>query len=449
MSPTLDDIRECLEGAVPGVMATCAPDGTPNVSYLSHVEYVDREHVALTFQFFSKTRQNVLANPRAKVLVTHPVTAARYGLSVHYLRTETRGPLFERMRAKLAGIASQAGMTGVFRLQGADVYRVLAIDRVSAPALPAPMRRNLLPALRCHSERLADCADLDGALTTTLACLEEQLGIESAAIFLFDPARTHLYAVASRGYEQSGIGGEIALGQGVIGVAGRELTPIRLAHVVAEYRYGRALRDAAAEGGLAERVVTEIPPPGLPDAKSQVAVPIVALREPLGVLFAESRQECRFTYDDEDALVAIARELAMAMRILAPVEEHPEAPEAIDASAAPPRGSSEQPVVVRYYPANDSVFLDDDYLIKGVAGAILWTLVTDYVRRGRSVFTNRELRVDPRAKLPDRSDNLEARLILLRRRLDERAASMRIEKLDRGRFRLRVERPLELVEITP
>ncbi len=440
MRVTLDDIRDCLEGAIPGVMATAAPDGTPNVSYLSQVEYVDRNHVALSFQFFSKTRQNVLANPRATVLVTNPITAARFRLSVHYLRTETSGALFERMKAKLAGIASHSGMEGVFRLRGADVYRVIAVEHVPAPELAAPDRPNLLPALRCFSERLDASSDLDAALSTVLSSLETHFGIEHAAVFFFDARRENLYAIASRGYARSGVGGEIPLGRGVIGVAARELTPIRVAHVAAEYGYGRALREAYEGASIS----TEIPPPGLPDARSQLAVPIVALREPLGVLFVESREDSRFTCDDEDALVAVARELGLAVRLLQSAEETPSAPVTQEVPASDTAGA---PVVVRHYAENDSVFIDDDYLIKGVAGAIFWTLVRDYVERGRSVFTNRELRVDPRVRLPDLSDNLEARLILLRRRLDERGACARIEKVDRGRFRLVVDRPLSLVEV--
>ena len=38
---TVDSVRDCLEGTVPGVVATCSADGTPNVAYLSQVEYVD------------------------------------------------------------------------------------------------------------------------------------------------------------------------------------------------------------------------------------------------------------------------------------------------------------------------------------------------------------------------------------------------------------------------
>ena len=56
----LDAIRPCLEGTIPGVMATCGPDGMPNVTYVSQVEYVDARHLALSFQFFNKTRRNVL-----------------------------------------------------------------------------------------------------------------------------------------------------------------------------------------------------------------------------------------------------------------------------------------------------------------------------------------------------------------------------------------------------
>ncbi len=101
---------------------------------------------------------------------------------------------------------------------------------------------------------------------------------------------------------------------------------------------------------------------------------------------------------------------------------------------------------MRHFAENDSIFLGGDYLIKGVAGSIFHALVSDYLATGRTEFSNKELRLDPRAKLPDLSDNLEARLILLSRRLDERDAGVRIEKSGRGRFRLCVSCRLELVE---
>jgi|GEM_PF-2235572 len=93
-------------------------------------------------------------------------------------------------------------------------------------------------------------------------------------------------------------------------------------------------------------------------------------------------------------------------------------------------------VTVRHYPRDDSDFLDRDYLVKGVAGAILWRLLREHAATGRTDFTTRELRLDRSLKLPDHAENLDARLVLLRRRLEERAACLQIEKTGRGLFRL-------------
>jgi adenylate cyclase len=443
---TVDSIRECLEGSIPSLVATCAPDGTPNVSYVSQVHYVDGAHVALTYQFFSKTRENVLANPRATLFLVHPTTFARYRLAATYVRTETEGPLFESMKAKLAGIASHTGMSGVFRLLGSDVYRVVGIEPVPGRVIPAPPpRRSLLASLRAASQRLNACTDLGGLLEEALDGLARVFGVDHAMVLMLDAPAQRLYTVASRGYESSGVGSEVPLGQGVIGVAARELTPIRISHATTEYGYGRAIRAAAAAAGMVDRLETEIPFPGLPASRSQLAVPIVACGRLLGALYVESTEDRRFGYDDEDALVALAAQLGTGIHILQATEAHDEAP-----AAAPGRLPVEgAPLVIKRYAENESIFLGEDYLIKGVAGAIFWKLARDYVNDQRVEFTNRELRLDPAIRLPDISDNLEARLVLLQRRLDEREAALRIEKTGRGRFRLCVRRPVKLVEVAP
>ena len=445
----VDAIRDCLDGAIPAILATCSAEGEPNVAYLSQVEYVDDAHVALSYQFFNRTRQNVLAHPVARLIATHPRTGARHRLLLHYLRTETGGALFERMKAKLAGIASHTGMSGVFRLLGSDVYRVLSIERVPGPALAAPApRRSPLAVLRACSESLNAYTELDELLAGALAVFERELDVRHWLLLMLDEAGERLYTLASRGYGASGIGAEIALGEGLIGVAARVGTPVRIGHATAEYGYGRAIRAAAADGGLLDALETEIPLPGLADSRSQIAVPIRACGRLLGVLYAESTEDLRFGYDDEDLLVACAALLGTAMRLLQ-LEAH--AQEGAAAPAPPAAGpapiADAAPLTVRHYAANDSVFLDGQYLIKGVAGSILWTLLGDYVALGRTSFSNRELRVDPRIRLPGLSDNLEARLILLSRRLAEHEACVRLARTGRGRLELQVGRPLQLVEI--
>ncbi|MDQ1535283.1 MAG: adenylate cyclase, partial [Actinomycetota bacterium] len=115
---------------------------------------------------------------------------------------------------------------------------------------------------------------------------------------------------------------------------------------------------------------------------------------------------------------------------------------------APGANAESEPVsMIRFFAVDGSTFIDDDYLIKGVAGRMLWRLVRDYTEQGRTEFTNREIRLDPSLELPSFRDNLESRLVLLKRRLDERRAPLRIERTARGRFRLDVERPLRLERV--
>jgi hypothetical protein len=442
-APALGDIRDCFEGAIPAIVATCDAGGVPNVAYISQVYYVDERHVALSFQFFNKTRQNILANPYAGLLLIHPITAQFFRLSIRYLRTETEGPLFEGMKAQLAGIASHTGMQGVFRLLGSDVYEVQQIEALEGHHRPpAPPRPGMLGAVRRASERLARSASLDEALAAVLSSLADGMGVRHAMVLMLDAATQRLYTVASSGYATSGVGSEIAMGDGVIGVAARERTPVRIGHMTSAYLYSQAMRSSFEANVPDIEPVTDIPYPGLAEPHSQLAVPIVSAGRLLGVLFVESPQDLAFGYEDEDALVAIAGQLGAAIDLLQAQEAaEPPAPQPTPAPAA--QGA---PLVLKHYAANDSVFLGDTYLIKGVAGAILRKLLCDFREHGRTEFSNRELRLDASLRLPDVADNLEARLLLLQRRLAEHGPDLRIEKTGRGRFRLLVKRPVEWIE---
>ena len=442
MSLGVDSIRECLEGTIPAMVATCSSEGTPNVAYLSQVEYVDSRHVALSFQFFNKTRQNILVNPWVEILVIHPVTAAMYRVRARYLRTEEQGPLFERMKARLAGIASHTGMAGVFRLLGSDIYAVESIEATGTRSLgEPPPGLNRLAALRRALAKLAAANDLESLLERLLDALALDFGVEHAMVLMVDASRERLYTVLSRGYGASGVGSEIGFGQGVIGTAAKARTPVRICHLTLDRAYSQAIREGVESSGDASVIEREIAWPGLTEPHSQLAVPVCSGEDLLGVVFVESGQDLRFTYDDEDALLGLAAHLGVAMRQLQTSAETPEDLPTPRRSVSQPRG---EPVRVRYFPADSSVFVGDDYLIKGVAGAILWKLLRDHRQFGRTDFTNRELRLASDIRLPDVSDNLEARLVLLTRRLAERGGCLRIEKTGRGRLRLIVQRPLLL-----
>ena len=126
-----DEIRPVMENGVPVIVATCSKDGTPNVSIVSEVYYVDPTTIALSFQFFSKTIKNVRENPRASIILNDIPAGRRWVLQVEYDHSETEGPIFDAMDLQIEAIASATGMSGIFKLRSADLYRVLGVETIA------------------------------------------------------------------------------------------------------------------------------------------------------------------------------------------------------------------------------------------------------------------------------------------------------------------------------
>lgn len=135
-APRLETLRDCMEGVLPAVVATVAADGTPNITYLSKVVFVDAQHVALSNQFFSKTVRNVRENPQAQITLIQPSTGRQLRLDARFDHEEDRGELFEQMRAEIDAIASLMHMEEVFRLRSVDVYRVLHVEFIPSDVDP-------------------------------------------------------------------------------------------------------------------------------------------------------------------------------------------------------------------------------------------------------------------------------------------------------------------------
>lgn len=452
MIAKLPALARCFQGILPGALATCAPDGTPNVTYLSQIRQVDERHVAISHQFFNKTSRNLEANPRATATVIDPVTFEQWKLGLRYVRSEVDTPLFVEMALRIEAIASHTGMKGIFRLLSADVCEVEWLrreerflepipegERCEPAVVPGPMTE--IRALSLVSCRINRAADLESLLEDVLAALDEVLGFRHSMLLLLDETGRCLTTIASRGYGESGVGAEVAVAQGLIGTVAATGAPMRVSGMEALLRYSRAVRGTVEAAGGGAGLRREIPLPGLPRAESQLALPLLVEERLLGVLALESGDPLAFEEWHESFLLVLANQIAMGIERLSEEAEKEPAP--------PPRAGTAAPAAAHaflYYEADDCVFVDGEYLIRNVPGRILRKLLRAARDEGRREFTNRELRLDASLGLPTVKDNLETRLILLRRRLEEKCPGVRLVPVARGRFALEMDGAFTLEE---
>ncbi len=135
------------------------------------------------------------------------------------------------------------------------------------PGTSVPVVRRLATL----SERLARCPDLDTLVSTTLASLAELFGYEHSLLLLLDEQGDRLYTIGSFGYPVEGVGSEVRVGEGVIGMVADRAEPMRIGNLGRMLAYAR--RYAGPTRRAARRPVARSRCPGLADAQSQVAVP--------------------------------------------------------------------------------------------------------------------------------------------------------------------------------
>jgi putative methionine-R-sulfoxide reductase with GAF domain len=344
-------------------------------------------------------------------------------------------------------------MDGVFKLIGADLYEVLSIEPVmgfltgQAAAASAPeFSLSNLVGVQVVSQQINRARDLDETLEVLLKTLDDVCGFGHAMMLLPDESGRRLVTIASRGYGEpgkKGVGAEVTLGEGFIGAAAEQQQVLRISNVESELRYGRAIRQRMEAVGGGGALRPEIPLPGLPGVQSQLALPLVVQERLVGVLALESPDPLAFGSWDEALLQILANQIAIAIDRNT-TREDDDVP--VPAPAPRPRPPAGPRRAFTFFRNDDCVFVDGEYLIRNVPGKILWKLLTSYQRDGRTEFSNRELKLDPTLGLPPVKSNLESRLILLRRRLEQQCSEVRLVSVRRGRFALEVGCALELVE---
>ena len=307
-----------------------------------------------------------------------------------------------------------------------------------------------MKALQEFSERIHQAPTLDCLLDAILETLEKIFGFRHSMILLASERPDRLEMIASRGYPEGGVGSEVGFGEGIIGMVAEARKPIRISGMLRQFLYANAVAKRAQERGLCPED-RRIPLPGLDHPESQLGIPLLVRDELIGVLCIEARSVVPLPRGGPRLSRGAGRlprhrdpERALARADGGGGEPLPERPRPERAPAAQPGRRSR--IEVEYYKSDECILVDGEYLVRSLPAKILWKVLREHHAGGGAEFTNRRLRLDKSLQLPAIKDNLESRLILLRRRLEERCPEIRIVQSGRGRFRLELGGEVALVE---
>ncbi|OHB25835.1 MAG: hypothetical protein A2X84_13105 [Desulfuromonadaceae bacterium GWC2_58_13] len=149
----------------------------------------------------------------------------------------------------------------------------------------------LLQALIDIGQELSSTIDLEELLSRILRISREVFRFENAIIRLLDEDRRVLTAVASYGYEEEVVRRDIGVGRGVMGRVVLTGAPILISDLAEMSDYV----------------------PGIHDARSELAVPLVAREKIIGVFNVESHLPNAFSDSDVAPLMTLAGQAAIAI----------------------------------------------------------------------------------------------------------------------------------------
>ena len=119
--------------------------------------------------------------------------------------------------------------------------------------------------------------------------LADLLGHEHCMLLLADEDGRRLFTIASRGYETEGIGAEVPVGEGMVGMAAAQCAPISVGNLRQMTKYAQTVRRSYEESGDHRARAARCPMPGLDGADSRMAVPAMALGQLVGVRHGRER----------------------------------------------------------------------------------------------------------------------------------------------------------------
>src|SRR5262249_59567141 len=130
--------------------------------------------------------------------------------------------------------------------------------------------------LEAFTARIGCCEGLDALLSAALEALADLFGHRLSFVMFPDEDGSRLYTGTSYGFDPSGVGSEVVVGEGMLGLSAARRSVVRVTNLALERVVARAVRSAVERRSDEAILEKEIALPGLPDVRSQLVLPLLS-----------------------------------------------------------------------------------------------------------------------------------------------------------------------------
>lgn len=167
--------------------------------------------------------------------------------------------------------------------------------------------------LRRVSSEINATLDLEEIYDIALQTMDELFDFHHSIILLLSEDGLTLTVVASRGYEGQAIGGKVRVGTGAIGIVAQKRRILHLNNLGQSRAYVAAQRRQMLKTERADEVGEPVAVPGLPNAESQIAIPLLIKDTLIGVFSIESPVQRTVSEHDRELVTIVANQIASAI----------------------------------------------------------------------------------------------------------------------------------------
>ena len=118
------EVKETLEKQKPIPIATASKSGVPNVVFVGLMKIVDDETLMFADNFFYKTAQNLMENPKIAILCYSSETKKSFQIKGDVVVCK-EGPDFEKMRAWVHGINEKLPAKSCVMIKITEIYNAM------------------------------------------------------------------------------------------------------------------------------------------------------------------------------------------------------------------------------------------------------------------------------------------------------------------------------------